>query len=111
MKKKEIKIQRIKHFLEYGGMQSLNIFVDGNKVDSINQGETKTIYITQGIHSLYVEQQHCTSNSLVIDTQDSDSLEVESGTWLHGWKMLFILYYILAHANFFYIRKTVRSLD
>jgi len=99
-----IKIQRIKRLFECGGGQALNIFIDGNKAGSINQGETKIISVPQGIHSVYVEQLYCISNSLVIDAQKTKNNEIEVGSRIYGWKIIFAIYFILAPVNLFYAR-------
>ena len=107
MNKKRIKIVRKKHFLEAGKLSKLNIFLDGNKIDSIKEGEVKTLFITQGTHSIHVGMSLCNSNSLVVDTQNTDNLELEVGTWFHGWKILLVIYSMFAPINMFYIRRII----
>ena len=107
MSKKEIRIVRKKRFLEAGKFKALNIFLDGNKIDSIKQGEVKTFFITQGAHYIHIGMNLCNSNSLAVDTQNADICELEVGSWFHGWKILLAIYSMFAPVNMFYIRRIV----
>jgi len=104
---REIIIKNIKHTLEPGMHYGYNIFIDGNKIDTVMPDQTKTILINDGIHSLYANKGMRNSNSLVIDTNDKDDIIIEIGSNIYDWKMLLLLVYLFESATFLYARRII----
>lgn len=90
----KIKVHRKKYFVSACRVGKLYIFVDGNNCAAINVGETIELEINHLPATLYYGTGEIRSNSIIITENDQDST-IYLDTWLHGYKMLFSLFYIL----------------
>ena len=64
--------------------RKINIFIDGKKVQTISNGETKEIDIVEGNHKLIATIDWCTSPEFIFDIKDSEKKEflIESNKYL-----------------------------
>jgi hypothetical protein len=92
-----IKITRTKEFNNY--LRDFQVFIDGQKVGTIANGETKEFEVSPGSHTINAKIEWCNSPEISFDTNETKSFMV--GGFIHGnWLMplgflLILLHYVL----------------
>jgi hypothetical protein len=75
----------IKRSSEYNNsLRNYGIYIDGEKADTIANGETKELTITTGRHTLYFKIDWCSSPEVSFDITDSDIKSVLVGGFKNG---------------------------
>ena len=74
-------------------LRSYQIFIDGVECGDISRGETKEFAVDNGHHIVRAKIDWCGSNELCVDVNDS-IVELEVGSSLEGWRILFMEYYM-----------------
>jgi len=84
---------RITRVRPYGEMlRSYEIFIDDIYRGEIKIGETKEFAIKNGIHTVRAKIDWGSSNELCVNVDDS-IVELEVGSFVTGWRLLFALVY------------------
>ena len=73
-------------------MRDIRIYLDGERIGFIGNGQTKEFDVEAGIHSLHTKIDWCGSETITIELSDDESKEVElSGFKLGKWMVPFAL--------------------
>lgn len=86
-------------------LRKYKIYIDDVYRGDIKINEVKEYEVDNGNHSIYAKIDWCRSNILNIDINNS-KLELEVGSSLIGWRILFsIIYITFLKNNYLWIRK------
>ncbi len=66
-----LEIQRKRSLTGSDAFRAYKIFVDGNQVDEIKSGETKRVDLSEGIHTLQLKIDWCTSREVSFSISDN----------------------------------------
>ena len=101
-----IKIRRTNDYINF--LRDYRLFIDGQKIGTIGNGQTKDFEITVGRHSVIAKIDWCSSQKLSFDINDTDSkillvCSFKNGKWIipaaQGFMVLCIM---LIWASHFY---------
>ncbi len=70
------------------------VVVDGQERDRIADAETKVLSLPSGLHQVELRIDWCRSPKLDVRIEANQSLRLECGSALQGWKLWFGLVYI-----------------
>jgi len=104
MSKGAIEITRVKQYANK--LRAIGIYVNGNKIDTIDDGETKKIKLDPGDNEVYVKIDWCKTKPLKINTEENKTTKLELGSNLSGWKLLLSIYYIIFNTSeYLYLKE------
>jgi len=84
------------------------ILVDGRESGKIENGGTKTISLEPGAHTLKLEIDWCSSNSIAFDLTSNETARFRCGSNLSGLRRFLGLFYIFfAPSKYLYLRKSI----
>ena len=87
-----------------------NVRIAGRTAARIGAGNTVTIPLTQGMHSVKLTIDWCSSNELLVDVRAGDSVKLICGSNLTGWRILLALVYAtLLRRHYLWIRFRDRT--
>jgi hypothetical protein len=89
--------QRVDSLREY------EIYVDGQKINTIGPGEKKTLEVSQSNHEIYIKIDWCKSKKLNINLTERQELKLKCGSKITGIKYALNLFYIFSHDNWVYL--------
>lgn len=109
---------RLKRTSEYNNIiRDYKIFIDGQQVGAIANGETKDFATSSGQHTITAKIDWCSSPDISIDLKDDETKILKVGGFKNGQLLmtigigLIVLHFILASfANFYYILFLVTPL-
>ena len=81
--------------------RDIGIYLDGEKLDVIANGEVKEFEITPGQHSIYSKIDWVMSRELTFNVSEARGKTFALSSFAKGsfWKTLFVSYYLLARKN------------
>lgn len=85
------------------GMREYGIYLDGQKVNVISDGETKAIEVSDGSHEIYLKIDWYKSQKLNINLSEGQELKLKCGSKITGMKQMFVLFYIFSSGNWVYL--------
>lgn len=85
------------------GMREYDIYLDGEKINAISNGETKTIEVSDGNHEIYLKIDWCKSKKLNINLDEGQELKLKCGSKVTGIKQIFALFYIFSSGSWVYL--------
>ena len=77
-----------------------DIFIDDQKVNTIEDNETKELVVSPGIHSVYLKIDWCSSPKIEINTDNTNTLYVSGmkyGNWITISPMVILAIHLLAN--------------
>ena len=90
-------------------LRNYRIFLDGEKIGTIANGETKEFEITPGLHTIIAKIDWCTSPEISVTLSDSEKKELtvggfKNGKWIMpvGLAIIVITYFLQAEYNIKY---------
>lgn len=88
-------------------LRAYKIKVDGMVVGSARAGETVTIPVSPGAHSIVLRIDWCGSDKVDFDIQADGSVFFECGSNLSGWRMILALFYVIFKTHcYLWLRRT-----
>ncbi len=104
MEKGTIEIKRVKQYANKA--RAIGIYINGQKVDTIKDGETKSFELNPGNNEIFAKIDWCKTKPLKIDNTGNESLQLELGSNLSGWKLLLGIYYIIFNTSeYLYLKR------
>jgi hypothetical protein len=97
-----LSIQRIRQWV--GRIRALDVYVDGQKVGSLASGESRLFPLVPGQHSIYVKMDWYKSVPLTVSVQTGETISLECGSPIRGWKVLGTLIYLFFPDKWWYVR-------
>jgi len=74
-------------------MRAYSIEIDGDKIGTIKEGETKDIPIDEGAHIVKLKIDWACSNELQINVSSGEDINLECGNAMRGWKIILVIFY------------------
>lgn len=65
-------------------LRNCDVYIDGKKVDTISNGETKEFNISAGQHSILIKIDWCSSQILLVDINDNETKSFKVGGFKNG---------------------------
>ena len=65
-------------------LRNYGVYIDGKKVDTISNGETKKFNISAGQHSILTKIDWCSSQTLSVDINDNETKSFKVGGFKNG---------------------------
>ena len=65
-------------------LRNYDVYIDGKKVDTISNGETKEFNISAGQHSILIKIDWCSSQTLLVDINDNETKSFKVGGFKNG---------------------------
>ena len=65
-------------------LRNCDVYIDGKKVDTISNGETKKFNISAGQHSILTKIDWCSSQTLLVDINDNETKSFKVGGFKNG---------------------------
>jgi hypothetical protein len=93
----QITIRRGKTYADR--LRVYKVSVDGNAVASVRVGESVTVPISPGRHSLGMLIDWCGSETIEFEAAPQQHMVFECGSNLAGWRLLLILFYVVYRTN------------
>ncbi len=75
--------------------RAIKIYINGKQVDTIRDGEVKSIKLTEEKNEVVVKIDWCKTKPLIINSSDNSIVKLELGSNLIGWKFFIGLWYII----------------
>jgi hypothetical protein len=93
--KAEITIRRASDFADL--MREYKVRMDGDVVASVRSGQSVTVPVVPGAHSISLQIDWCGSEEIAIEAQPGEQLTFECGSNLsdmrNRWKMFFVIFF------------------
>ncbi|HKQ36770.1 MAG TPA: hypothetical protein VJ063_01760 [Verrucomicrobiae bacterium] len=89
----QITIQRDKRFVD--SLRAFKIVVDQIVVAAVRVGQSVTVPIAAGQHTLQLRIDWCDSEELQIDAHAGEHLRFDCGNSLFGWRLIVSLFYVI----------------
>jgi len=84
------------------------ILIDGRQIGSIKNGGTETISLEPGAHTLKLEIDWCSSDSITFDLTSNETARFRCGSNLRGLRAFLGLFYVVfAPSKYLYLRKSI----
>jgi hypothetical protein len=84
------------------------ILIDGRQIGSVKNGETKTVSLEPGAHTLKLEIDWCSSNTISFDLTSNETARFRCGSNLRGLRaFLGPLCVFFAPSKYLYLRKSI----
>lgn len=80
-------------------VRSYKVIVDGQVIGDIRNGQSRDFDLAPGHHTLMLKIDWCRSPILEFDTDGRGTVEFDCSTNLHGFAILFTLFYVLFMRN------------
>jgi hypothetical protein len=93
----QITIRRGKTYADR--LRAYKVSVDGKAVASVRAGESVTVPISPGRHSLVMRIDWCGSETIELEAAPQQHMVFECGSSLTGWRLLLRLFYIVYRTN------------
>ncbi|ATH94106.1 hypothetical protein ACH95_18935 [Bacillus glycinifermentans] len=77
-------------------MRRFSVLIDGVEAGKIKDGGRLRIDLQPGEHVIQVKINWCTSQTVRFTLDEGEVLKFRCGSPVHGWKMFFALFYVLA---------------
>lgn len=104
MEKGKIELTRTSQYANY--LRSIKIYIDNVEVQSIADGETKSFEVDAGQYEIFAKIDWCKTRPLRIDIRKNETTELELGSEITGWKMLFVpIYLTFMTKDYLYLKK------
>ena len=87
-----LKISRESEFRDK--LRSYKIILDDTYCEDIKIGETKSLELVPGRHTIYLKIDWCRSNKIDFYVSDNETIEFECGNSMENWRILFSFIYI-----------------
>src|SRR5262245_36364196 len=101
-----ITVQRGKSYAD--GWRAYKVAVDGVIVASVRQGQSVTVPVSAGSHTLRLRIDWCGSEEHRFEARAGERLTFECGSSLTGWRLLLALVYVLFHTQrYLWLRRVV----
>lgn len=84
-------------------MREYNVYIDKERVDTINNGEKNIIEVSQGNHEIYIQIDWCKSKKLNVNLTEGQELNLKCGSNATGIKQAFVLVYLFLPSKFVYL--------
>lgn len=97
-----IQVTRISQWAN--AQRSINLFIDGDKVGSIRDGESIPFKVSKGKHTLQAKLDWSHSNLLNINLKPNEAISFEVGCHLKGWKVHLALFYLFIPHKYIYLK-------
>ena len=65
-------------------LRNYDVYIDGEKIDTISNGETKEFNISAGQHSILIKIDWCSSQTLLVDINDNETKSFKVGGFKNG---------------------------
>ncbi|MBU3107729.1 hypothetical protein [Clostridium gasigenes] len=75
-------------------MRNYEIYVDGQKINTISDSEKKTIEVSKGNHEIYMKIDWCKSKKLNINFTEEQEVKLKCGSKIEGRRRFLALLYI-----------------
>jgi hypothetical protein len=79
----------------WGILRSLAVFLDGEKVETVDEDGTVELMLSPGPHEIYVKMDWCRSNKLQFNISAREKVYLACQVPLRVWQHLLIIFYIL----------------
>ena len=103
-----IRITRVRPYSDM--MRAYKIFIDDVECGKIAIDETQEFEVANGNHTVCVKIDWCRSNELCVNVNDS-VVELEVGTSVTGWRILFVRLYITLLRNKYLFLREKENVD
>lgn len=87
MKKRQIEITRVKEYANKA--RAIGIYINNNKIDTIRDGESKSIEVESEENEIYVKIDWCKTKPVKIITQADETTKFELGSNVTVWNLFF----------------------
>ena len=88
-------------------LRSYEIVIDGEVVATVRAGQTVTVPVVTGSHTLRVRIDWCGSEEIGFEVRAGEHIKFECGSNLNGWRVLIGFYYIFARRQeYVWLRRT-----
>ena len=104
MTKKTVEIKRVKQYTNKA--RAIGIYINNKKVDTIRDGETKSFELDADENEIYVKIDWCKTKPLKIENVENETIKLELGSNLSGWRLLLGIYYItFKTSEYLYLKR------
>jgi hypothetical protein len=104
MTKKTVEIKRVKQYANKA--RAIGIYINNKKVDTIRDGETKSFELNADENEIYVKIDWCKTKPLKIENAENETIKLELGSNLSGWRLLLGIYYItFKTSEYLYLKR------
>ena len=102
--KKIVQIKRVEQYVNK--LRKIGIYINNQKVDTIRDGETKSFELDTDENEIYVKIDWCKTKPLKIENEENETIKLELGSNLSGWRLLLGIYYItFKTSEYLYLKK------
>lgn len=84
-------------------MREYDIYLDGQEINTISNGEIKTIEVSEGSHEIYLKIDWCKSKKININLTEGQEMKLKCGSKITGIRKFFALFYIFSTNIFVYL--------
>lgn len=81
------------------------VYIDGEMVDKIRDGEKKQIELIEGEHVIYLKIDWVRSKKIIFKINNGEIIYFKCGTKIKGLKMLLIFFYMFVPNTWVFIEK------
>jgi len=104
MTKRIVEIKRVKQYANKA--RAIGIYINNKKVNTIRDGETKSFELNADENEIYVKIDWCKTKPLKIESVENETIKLELGSNLSGWKLLLGIYYItFKTSEYLYLKR------
>jgi hypothetical protein len=104
MNQTDITIRRGKSYADR--LRAYKVEIDGAVVATVRAGQSATVPVTVGRHTLTLRIDWCSSEKLQFDAQSGDHIAFECGSSLTGARLLLAIVYIFRPNQWLWLRRT-----
>ena len=80
-----------------------SILVDGSHAAYVKHGETISITVDDGAHEVIAKMDWCRSDPLSVNVQSGTTIQLRTGCYAKGWRLLLGILYVLVPGWYLYV--------
>lgn len=98
-------IRRVKSYADY--LRAYKVEVDGVVAASVRTGQSATVPLAAGQHTLRLRIDWCGSGDLRFEARPGERITFECGSSLTGWRILmWFIYVVFQRRQYLWLRRT-----
>jgi hypothetical protein len=88
-----------------GSIRHLQVYVDRRNVGSLSSGEQRLFPVDPGQHTVGVRMDWSRSELFPVTVGEGETVNLECGSPVRGWRLLMALYYVLFPSRWWYVKR------
>lgn len=95
-----------REYEQINNLAQFKIFIDGNEINSLENGKRKVVRLKAGKHEVFVKCMWCKSRVKQVEIKSKETLRLSCGTNLKGFKQIFSWLFMFSK-NTIYLKETI----